>query len=210
MSTDTQFKKAYALQMQDKQNAIAAAMARATEARGSVVVFTGQGKGKSTAAFGMLYRSLGHGMRCGLVQFIKGNHITGEVTFLQHLGLLGSGVTAQVDYCAMSTGVIWENHDWNSHKPAADAAWQQALRMLSDPSLHMVVLDELMPMLAYGYLSTAQVLDALAQRLPEQTVVMTGRRAPQTLLDVADTVSDIAEVKHVFKAGVKARAGVDF
>lgn len=210
MSKDEQFKQAYALQMQEKHDTISASTARATDSRGTVMVLTGQGKGKTSAAFGMVYRSLGHGLRCGVVQFIKGNHISGEVTFLQHLGFLGSGHMAQVDYHSMATGVIWEKHDWDLHKQAADVAWHEALRMMSDPSLDLVVLDELMPMFTYGYLGLDQVLQALEQRLNHQTVVMTGRHAPSALTLVADTISEIADIKHAFKAGVKAQAGIDF
>ncbi len=200
----------HAQRMQDKKAQVDAAIERAQASRGIVVLLTGHGKGKTTSAFGMLYRTLGHGLRGGVVQFIKGTHAAGEVTFLQHHGLLGRGRTAAVDYHAMATGFTWNGQDWDANKVAADLAWQAAQRMLADSSLQLVVLDELTFMLSYGYLDMEEVLHAIAVRPVAQSVVITGRSAPPELLALADTVSDIADGKHAFQAGVKAQAGVDF
>ncbi|QTW20536.1 cob(I)yrinic acid a,c-diamide adenosyltransferase [Comamonas kerstersii] len=207
---DEHGKQLHAQRMQAKKAKVSSSMAHAQTERGLVVLLTGQGKGKSTSAFGMLYRALGHGMRAGLVQFIKGTHVSGEVTFLQNLGLLGQGPCAQVDYCAMATGCSWNRTDWDADKPAADWAWAQTERMLRDTNLHLVVLDELTFMLQYGYIEMTQVIQALQQRPDGQHVIVTGRAAPQALVDLADTVSDIGNSKHAFQAGVKAQAGVDF
>lgn len=200
----------HAQRMQDKKAQVDAAIERAQASRGIVVLLTGHGKGKTTSAFGMLYRALGHGLRVGVVQFIKGTHSTGEVTFLQQQGLLGQGRIAAVDYHAMATGFSWNGLDWDANKAAADLAWQAAQRMLADSSLQLVVLDELTFMLGYGYLGMAEVLAAIAARPVGQTVVITGRSASPELVALADTVSDIADSKHAFHAGVKAQAGVDF
>ncbi|MDH0381727.1 cob(I)yrinic acid a,c-diamide adenosyltransferase [Comamonas aquatica] len=188
---DLTFKQQHAERMQDKKAQVQAAMARAQVERGIVVLLTGHGKGKTTSAFGMLYRALGHGLRVGVVQFITGTHASGEVTFLQQQGLLGQGARAQVDYHAMATGCSWQ-------------------RMLADPSLRLVVLDELTFMLQYGYLALSELLQALERRPAGQSVVITGRSAPAPLLALADTVSEIADTRHAFQAGVKAQAGVDF
>lgn len=200
----------HARRMQDKKAQVDAAIARAQTSRGVVVLLTGHGKGKTTSAFGMLYRALGHGQRVGVVQFIKGTHATGEVTFLQQQGLLGQGRSAAVDYHAMATGFSWNGPDRDACRAAADQAWQAAQRMLADPGLQLVVLDELTFLLGDGGLDMVDVLRAVAARPAEQTVVITGRPAPAELVALADTVSDMANHKHAFHAGVKARAGVDF
>lgn len=209
-SMDLTFKQQHAERMQDKKSQVQAAMARAQVERGIVVLLTGHGKGKTTSAFGMLYRALGHGLRAGVVQFITGTHASGEVTFLQQQGLLGQGAMAQVDYHAMATGCSWQRSDWDADLPAANQAWQVAQRMLADPSLRLVVLDELTFMLQYGYLALPHLQQALERRPAGQSVVITGRSAPAPLLALADTVSEIADTRHAFQAGVKAQAGVDF
>ncbi|MDY0048767.1 MAG: cob(I)yrinic acid a,c-diamide adenosyltransferase [Thauera propionica] len=191
--------------MQRKKEVVDAAIERAQEERGIVILITGNGKGKTTSAFGTLYRALGHGQRAGVVQFIKGTQATGEVVFLQQI----TGAQA-VRYHAMATGFTWNTQNWDADKRAADEAWAQAEAMLADPALSLVVLDELTYMLKYNYLNTAQVLAAVRARPPRQTVIITGRAARPELVDLADTVSEIADRKHAFKAGVKAQAGIDF
>ncbi|MDI3489691.1 MAG: cob(I)alamin adenosyltransferase [Thauera sp.] len=191
--------------MQRKKEVVDAAIERAQEERGIVILITGNGKGKTTSAFGTLYRALGHGQRAGVVQFIKGTQATGEVVFLQQI----TGAQA-VRYHAMATGFTWNTQNWDADKRAADEAWAQAEAMLADPALSLVVLDELTYMLKYNYLDTAQVLAAVRARPPRQTVIITGRAARPELVDLADTVSEIADRKHAFKAGVKAQAGIDF
>ena len=158
----------------------------------------------------MLYRALGHGQRVGAVQFIKGTRISGEVAFLQKLGLLGQGPLAQVDYFAMATGCSWQRGDWDADKPAADRAWDEAQRMLRDDRLNLVVLDELTFMLQYEYLNIDQVVLALQRRPERQNVVITGRSAQAELIALADTVSEVGNTKHAFKAGLKSQAGIDY
>lgn len=192
--------------MQRKKAVVDAAIGRAQQERGIVILITGNGKGKTTSAFGTLYRALGHGQRAGVVQFIKGTQATGEVVFLQGPGAAG----ANVDYHAMATGFTWNTQDWDADKRAADEAWAQAARMLQDPRIDLVVLDELTYMLKYDYLDTAEVVRAIQARPPMQTVIVTGRAARPELVELADTVSEIADRKHAFKAGVKAQAGIDF
>jgi len=191
--------------MQRKKEVVDAAIGRAQEERGIVILITGNGKGKSTSAFGTLYRALGHGQRAGVVQFIKGTHATGEVIFLQKQRL-----DAAVQYHAMATGFTWNTQNWDADKRAADEAWAHASRMLADPALDLVLLDELTYMLKYNYLDTEQVLAAIRARPPRQTVIITGRAAKPELAELADTVSEIADRKHAFKARVKAQAGIDF
>ena len=191
--------------MQRKKEVVDAAIGRAQEERGIVILITGNGKGKTTSAFGTLYRALGHGQRAGVVQFIKGTQATGEVTFLQQ-----QPASAAVQYHAMATGFTWNTQNWDADKRAADEAWAQAARMLRDPALSLVLLDELTYMLKYNYLDTAAVVEAIRTRPPMQTVIVTGRAAKPELVELADTVSEIADRKHAFKAGVKAQAGIDF
>lgn len=202
---DEDKKQSHNERMQRKKEVVDAAIARAQEERGIVILITGNGKGKSTSAFGTLYRALGHGQRAGVVQFIKGTQATGEVSFL-----LQSSAAAAVQYHAMATGFTWNTQNWEADKRAADEAWAQAARMLADPALNLVLLDELTYMLKYNYLDTAEVLAAIANRPPMQTVIVTGRAARPELVELADTVSEIADRKHAFKAGVKAQAGIDF
>lgn len=202
---DEDRKNSHNERMQRKKEVVDAAIERAQEERGIVILITGNGKGKTTSAFGTLCRALGHGQRAGVVQFIKGTQATGEVVFLQQI----TGAQA-VRYHAMATGFTWNTQNWDADKRAADEAWAQAEAMLADPALSLVVLDELTYMLKYNYLDTAQVLAAVRARPPRQTVIITGRAARPELVDLADTVSEIADRKHAFKAGVKAQAGIDF
>ncbi|MDY0073780.1 MAG: cob(I)yrinic acid a,c-diamide adenosyltransferase [Thauera sp.] len=197
--------------MSRKKAVIDAAIERAQDVRGIFIVITGNGKGKTTSAFGTAYRALGHGQRVGVVQFIKGTQATGEVMFLHQRGLtVAEDGPAAVEYHAMATGFTWNTQNWDEDKRAADEAWAQAVRMLADPGLQLVVLDELTYMLKYNYLDTAAVLAAIQARPAHQTVIVTGRAAKPELIEAADTVSELADRKHAFKAGVKAQAGVDF
>ncbi len=198
-------KQSHNQRMQRKKAVVDTAIESAQHERGIVILITGNGKGKTTSAFGTLYRALGHGYRAGVVQFIKGTHATGEVIGLQHYAASGA-----VRYHAMATGCTWNTQNWDADKCAADATWAQAASMLADPSLNLVVLDELTYMLKYHYLDTEQVIAAIRGRPAMQTVIITGRAARPELAEFADTVSEIANRKHAFKAGVKAQAGVDF
>ncbi len=196
-------KRSHNERMQRKKAVVDAGIERAQEERGILLLITGNGKGKSTSAFGTLYRALGYGHRAGVVQFIKGTQASGEITFLrQHAPL--------VQYHAMATGFTWDTQDWDKDKAAADEAWAHAACMLADPALNLVVLDELTYMLKYNYLDLTMVLDALRNRPAMQTVIVTGRAAKPELVELADTVSEIRDVKHAFNAGVKAQAGIDY
>lgn len=178
-------------------------IAAATIERGVVVVNTGNGKGKSSSGFGMLARSLGHGFRCGVVQFIKGSFSTGEEAFFRRFE--GEGL----DYHVMGEGYTWETQDKARDIEKAQTAWREAARMLADPAYDFVLLDELNIALVKDYIQLEQVTAALAARPPRQHVVITGRGAPDGLIEVADTVTEMRVVKHAFKAGIKAQKGIE-
>ena len=174
---------------------------RATESRGVVLVHTGNGKGKSSAAFGMIARALGHNMRVGVVQFIKGSCSTGEEIFFRRF--------PEVEYHVMGEGFTWETQDKQRDIASAQAAWQVACSMLRNPDIALVVLDEINIALKLNYLQIEQVLEALRNRPPMQHVVLTGRAAPDALIDYADTVTEMRPIKHAFDAGVCAQQGIE-
>jgi cob(I)alamin adenosyltransferase len=173
--------------------------------KGLVIVHTGPGKGKSSSGFGMIMRCIAHNMPCAVVQFIKGSWETGERRLLtDHFGDL-------CQFHAMGEGFTWETQDKSRDIAAARAGWQKARELIRDPAIRMVLLDEINIALRYGYLDTAQVADFLAAEKPPMShVVLTGRGAPQTLIDAADLVTEMAMIKHPFRAGIKAQAGVEF
>jgi cob(I)alamin adenosyltransferase len=191
----------HAARMARKKAVIAAAIAAATDEHGLLIVITGNGKGKSTSAFGTLARALGHGMKVGVVQFIKSRTDTGEETFL--------GSQPGVEWHVTGDGFTWDTQNREQDIATAQRGWAIAARMLADPSYQLVVLDELTYLLSYGYLDSDVVLDALAHRPPMQHVIVTGRAASDALIELADTVSVIADEKHAFRAGVKAQPGID-
>ncbi len=178
-------------------------MARKAGAKGLLVVHTGPGKGKSTAAFGMAIRCVGHGMKVGIVQFIKGAWDTAERRVMEGLGEL-------VTFRAMGEGFTWETQDRIRDVAAAERAWELAAAMLADPAYRMVILDELNVALRYDYLPVAAVLAALAARPEGQHVVLTGRNALPAIIEAADLVTEMTMVKHPFREGIKAQAGVEF
>ena len=188
--------------MQRKKDLVDRKIARATIDRGVLVVNTGNGKGKSSSGFGMLARSLGHGFHCGVVQFIKGSFSTGEEAFFRMF-------PDECDYHVMGEGFTWETQDKARDIAAAAGAWDQARRMLSDETYDFVLLDELNIALAHRYVALEDVLAALASRPPRQHVVVTGRGAPDALIEAADTVTDMRVVKHAFQAGIKAQNGIE-
>nr|WP_199042616.1 cob(I)yrinic acid a,c-diamide adenosyltransferase [Dyella sp. ASV24] len=188
--------------MQRKKELVDRKIARATIERGVLVVNTGNGKGKSSSGFGMLARSLGHGFRCGVVQFIKGSFSTGEEAFFRRF-------PEDLDYHVMGEGYTWETQDKARDIQAAEAAWTVAAGMLSDPSYDFVLLDELNIALVKGYVDVANVCDVLRARPPQQHVVITGRGAPDALVELADTVTEMRVVKHAFQAGIKAQKGIE-
>lgn len=178
-------------------------MAEKTRTKGLLIVHTGKGKGKSSAAFGMVMRCLGHGLRVGIVQFIKGAWETGEARFLQRF-------PDQVVIKTMGEGFTWDTQDRARDVAAAERAWTAAKAMLADHNFAMVVLDELNVVLRYDYLPLAEILAGLAGRPAGQHVVVTGRNAPAALIDAADLVTEMTLVKHPFRDGIKAQPGVEF
>ncbi|EAW1963459.1 cob(I)yrinic acid a,c-diamide adenosyltransferase [Salmonella enterica subsp. enterica] len=178
-----------------------ARVAAATEQKGILIVFTGNGKGKSTAAFGTATRAVGHGKTVGVAQFIKGQWDNGEYNTLHPLG---------VEFHIMGTGFTWETQNREADILAATAVWQEGKRMLADPAYDLVVLDELTYMLAYHYLDTQEVIAAVRNRPAQQSVIVTGRGCHTQLLELADTVSELRPVKHAFDSGIQAQAGIDW
>jgi cob(I)alamin adenosyltransferase len=191
----------HAARMARKKAVIDAAIAAATDARGLLIVITGNGKGKSTSAFGTVARALGYGMKVGVVQFIKSRTDTGEEAFL--------GRQPGVEWHVTGDGFTWDTQNREQDIATAQRGWAVAKRMLGDASYQLVVLDELTYLLSYGYLDADDVLDALAHRPRDQHVIVTGRAATDALIELADTVSVIADEKHAFRAGVKAQRGID-
>ena len=178
-------------------------MARKVGAKGLVIVHTGAGKGKSTAAFGMALRCVGHGLKVGIVQFIKGAWDTAERRVMEGFGDL-------VTFRAMGEGFTWETQDRARDVAAAERAWELAASLLADPAYAMVILDEINVALRYDYLALDQVLAAIAARPEGQHVVMTGRNAQPGLIEAADLVTEMTLLKHPFKEGIKAQKGVEF
>lgn len=189
--------------MRRKKEVIDARIAAADKRIGIIIVNTGNGKGKSSSAFGMVARALGHGMKVGVVQFIKGAMSTGEEQFLRRF-------PEEVSFHAMGEGYTWETQDRERDTAKAREAWQQARRFLADPDIGLVVLDELNIALKYRYLDVHTVIADLLERPPLQHVVITGRAAPPELIEVADTVTEMQVVKHAFKAGIGAQAGTEW
>ncbi len=178
-------------------------MAGKTIERGLLIVHTGKGKGKSTAAFGMVFRHIGHGMRAGVIQFVKGAWGTGERTVLEKFPDL-------VTIKAMGEGFTWETQDINRDIAHAREGWEEAKRMIADPSYKMVLLDELNIVLRYDYLPLQEVLDVLKDRPADKHIVITGRNAKEELIEIADLVTEMELIKHPFRSGVKAQAGIEF
>jgi len=180
-------------------------MATKTEERGLIIVHTGKGKGKSSAAFGMIFRAIAHGMPCAVVQFIKGGMETGERTLI---------TTHFADICqfhTMGEGFTWETQDRSRDVEMAAAAWDKAKALISDPGIRMVLLDEINIALRYDYLDADEVTEWLRLNKPEMThVILTGRNAAEAVIEAADLVTEMELVKHPFRSGVKAQAGVEF
>ncbi|MCC5809354.1 MAG: cob(I)yrinic acid a,c-diamide adenosyltransferase [Ectothiorhodospiraceae bacterium] len=191
----------HARRMAKKQAIMQQRIKAADQDQGVLLVLTGPGKGKSSSAFGMAARALGHGMKVGIVQFIKGRFTTGEDRFFREL--------PGVSYHVMGEGFTWDTQDRERDVRAAEAAWEVARSMLQDPAYQLVVLDELNIVLKYEYLDLDRVLDDLSARPEMQHVAVTGRNAPPELIELADTVTEMQVVKHAFKAGIRAQKGVE-
>jgi cob(I)alamin adenosyltransferase len=189
--------------MRKKKAARDKILAGKTIEKGLLIVHTGKGKGKSTAAFGMVMRSIGHGMKVGVVQFVKGAWNTGERAVLEKFP----------DLCtimAMGEGFTWETQDRQRDIDHARAGWEEAKRMLADPNYRMVLLDELNIVLRYDYLPLEEVLEVLNTRPHGKHVIVTGRNASERLIEIADLVTEMELVKHPFRSGVKAQPGIEF
>ncbi|MFA9994985.1 cob(I)yrinic acid a,c-diamide adenosyltransferase [Xanthomonas euvesicatoria] len=202
MTTPEHDEAHYRERAQRKKELVDRRIARAVIDRGVLLVNTGNGKGKSSSGFGMLARSLGHGLHCGVVQFIKGTFSTGEEAFFRRFPDL-------LDYHVMGEGFTWETQDRARDIAATQAAWQRARGMLADARYDFVLLDELNIALVKDYIALDEVLAAVGARPPGQHVVITGRGAPAGLIEVADTVTEMRLVKHAFNAGIKAQLGIE-
>ncbi|HBQ5892754.1 TPA: cob(I)yrinic acid a,c-diamide adenosyltransferase [Klebsiella variicola subsp. variicola] len=191
----------YRERQQQLKDKVDARVAAAQDERGIVMVFTGNGKGKTTAAFGTATRAVGHGKKVGVIQFIKGTWPNGERNLLEPHG---------VEFQVMATGFTWNTQDRDSDTAACLAVWEHARRMLADDQLDLVLLDELTYMVAYDYLALESVLSALRERPAHQSVIITGRGCHRDIIELADTVSELRPVKHAFDAGIKAQMGIDY
>jgi len=180
-------------------------MATKTDEKGLVIVHTGKGKGKSSAAFGMIFRCIAHGLPCAVVQFIKGGMDTGERNLISgHFGDL-------CEFHTMGEGFTWETQDRERDIAAASAAWEKAKELIRDERNHMVLLDEINIALRYGYIQLDEVMDFLKSEKPEMThVVLTGRSAAEELVEMADLATEMTLLKHPFRSGIKAQIGVEF
>lgn len=171
--------------------------------RGLLIVYTGDGKGKTTAALGLIFRALGWQSRVAVVQFIKGRWKTGEAAMARELA-------GRVDWCSMGDGFTWITQNYAQDVATAQAAWAKCLDLLADARYQVVVLDELNCVLAYNFLGVEEVLDGVRRRVPSTHVVITGRDAPAALIDAADLVTEMREVKHPYRLGIKAQPVVDY
>jgi len=202
MSEEAERNARHKRQMARKKAVVDAGIARATEQRGIIVVNTGNGKGKSSAAFGLVARALGHGLKVVVIQFVKSRSDTGEEAFFRQ--------QPGVQWHVMGEGFTWDTQDAARDAAAGQAAWEEAKRALADPSIGLVVLDEFTYALKYRWLEMAAVLAAIAARPAMQHLVVTGRGAPPELVAAADTVTEMALVKHAFHAGIKAMPGIEW
>ena len=203
MSAETDETARHKAKMANRKAAQDAEVAAKTVEKGLLIVHTGKGKGKSTAAWGLLVRALGRGLHCGVVQFGKGAWQTGERAALERFG-------DQVEWHTLGEGFTWETQDRARDIAAARAAWEAAKAMLQAPELHMVILDELNIVLRKDYLPLAEVIAGLQAKRPDLHVVITGRNAKPELIEAADLVTEMTLVKHPFRAGIKAQAGIEF
>lgn len=193
----------HAEKMAKKRAARNKIMATKDKTGGLLIVHTGKGKGKSTAAFGMVCRAIGHGMKVGVVQFVKGKWETGERKVLE-------AFPDQVAIRTMGEGFTWDTQSLERDVAAARAAWEAAKELMADPSISMVLMDELNIVLRYDYLPIAEVVETLTNKRPDLHVIVTGRNAKDELIEAADLVTDMTMVKHPFRSGFKAQAGIEF
>jgi cob(I)alamin adenosyltransferase len=200
---DSRMQERHRAKMAKRKQVQDAEVAEKTIEKGLLIVHTGSGKGKTTAAFGLALRMLGHGRRVGVVQFIKGGWQTGERDAFAAFG-------ERVSWHTMGEGFTWETQDLSRDMAAAARAWDKALELMADSSISLIVLDELNIALRYGYLPVNEVVAVLKARRPELHVVITGRNAKAELVEAADLVTEMSSIKHHFSAGVKAQQGIEF
>jgi cob(I)alamin adenosyltransferase len=193
----------HAEKMKKKQAAHDKIMATKTQEKGLLIVHTGKGKGKTTAALGMVVRSIGHGKKVGVVQFVKGAMTTGEKAVFD-------AFPDQVTFRQMGEGFTWNTQDKTRDIELAREAWEEVKRMIADPAYDLVLADELNIVLRYDYLPVEEVVEAVAARAPMKHVVITGRNAPEALMEAADLVTEMTLIKHPFRSVVKAQAGIEF
>ena len=193
----------HAEKMKKKQAAHDRIMATKTQEKGLLIVHTGKGKGKTTAALGMVVRAIGHDMKVGVVQVVKGAMTTGEKRVFD-------AFPDNVEFKPMGEGFTWNTQDRTRDIALAREAWDEVKRMIADPAYDMVLADELNIVLRYDYLPVAEVLEAVTARSPMKHVLITGRNAPEALIDAADLVTEMTLVKHPFRSGVKAQPGIEF
>jgi cob(I)alamin adenosyltransferase len=203
MTAETNDDARHKAKMANRKAVQDAEVAGKTIEKGLLIVHTGKGKGKSTAAFGLLLRAIGRGFQCGVVQFGKGAWQSGERTAIERFG-------DQVQWHTLGEGFTWETQDRARDVAAAQRAWARATELMEDPSIQLLVLDELNISLRYEHIDLGQVLAAFASRRPHLHVVVTGRNAKPELIEAADLVTEMVAVKHHFAAGVKAQAGIEF
>ena len=189
--------------MEKQKASVDSSIAAADTERGVAVLLTGNGKGKSSSAFGMVIRALGYEQKVGVIQFIKGEQLSGEEIYLRDR-------CPQVEFYQMGTGFTWDTQDRSGDIAAAKITWEKASAMLRDPSYDLVILDEITYMIAFDYLDEDDIVNTIRQRPAAQSVVVTGRGGGSKLAEVMDTISEIKETRHAYNAGVKARKGVDY
>jgi cob(I)alamin adenosyltransferase len=203
MTTETDEEARHKAKMANRKAVQDAEVAGKTIEKGLLIVHTGKGKGKSTAAFGLLLRAIGRGFQCGVVQFGKGAWQSGERSAIERFG-------DQVKWHTLGEGFTWETQDRARDVAAAERAWSRATELMEDPSIRLLILDELNISLRYDHIDLARVLAAFANRRPDLHVVVTGRNAKPELIEAADLVTEMVPVKHHFAAGVKAQPGIEF
>ena len=201
MTTDNDKDQKHQARMQKVKENVDARIDAAQEERGLLIVITGNGKGKSTSGFGTVARAIGHGFTASVIQFIKGTWACGERNLLEKNG---------VEFHVMATGFTWNTQDKSSDIAAAEKVWKEAKRLLADESIDVVLLDELTYMLAYKYLDLDDVISALTNRPAMQHVIITGRACHRSIIELADTVSEVQSIKHAFDNGIKAQKGIDW
>jgi len=201
MATEAEKSQKHQERMQRIKEKVDARIDAAQEDRGLLLVITGNGKGKSTSGFGMLTRAVGHGFKAAALQFIKGDWACGERNLLEKNG---------VDFHVMATGFTWNTQDKSKDIAAAEKVWEEGKRILADESVDVVLLDELTYMLSYKYLDLDEVIEAIVNRPPMQHVIITGRACHRSIIELADTVSEVQPTKHAFDNGIKAQKGIDW